>query len=260
MISADDYHYKSWHDEIQGQVNLYDYAKYTDWKDFFGRVSDSMLFRSIENKLTEEKDDDCDIFPYPKLVFRPFELLELDRVKVVIIGQDPYPCSRYLHQQIIPDAMGVSFSVPVGHPIPESLQSIQDNLQKFIPMYKVPKHGNLEGWVVQGCLMLNTSMTVKKLEPNSHAQYWKLITDKIIKYVSSSLDNVVFVLWGADALTKMKLIDMDKHQIIISSHPSFKSRDNPLQNVYSSFSAQNHFGLINDYLIAHDKTPIIWQT
>lgn len=259
MIRADDYQYKSWQDEIDGEVDLYNYARSTEWSEFFGRVSESTLFNKLNTVLTEEKNENIEIYPYPSLVFKTYQLLNPEEIKVVIIGQDPYPLTKYMYQQLIPDAMGVSFSVPYGSPIPESLESIQRNLKTFMPLYKTPNHGNLESWVNQGCLMMNASLTVRKQEPGSHTMFWRIISDKIIRFVSASCKNVVFVLWGNDALNKINLIDQDKHKVIISSHPSSKSCDKPLQS-YSSFDGQNHFGLVNKYLREFGETPINWQT
>ena len=124
--------------------------------------------------------------------------------------------------KIIPNAMGLSFSVQYDNPIPSSLKNIYANLNKFGHFYdnKIPNHGNLRSWATQGCLMLNTSLTVKQGKPNSQSFYWTNITDNIIEHLSNNKQNLVFVLWGAHALAKKKLIDETKHKIFVSSHPS----------------------------------------
>jgi len=157
-------------------------------------------------------------------------------------------------------AMGLSFSVPYNFAIPSSLQNIYKNLQKYGHIRKIPNHGNLSFWATQGCLLLNTSLTVYEGADNKncHQSIWTKFTDNIIKYISDTNDYVVFVLWGAHAMSKCKFIDLDKHDAIISSHPSGLSADKPLSN-YSSFNTYDHFGQINKLLQKHNKKPIIWQ-
>lgn len=258
MITASDYDYKDWEETFQKDIDLYSLAKKTQWKDFFGKVSEAGMFTNIERILTEERESHTNVFPYPDLIFNPFEHMGIDEVKVVFIGQDPYFNARYVNNKMVPEAMGVSFSVPIGIAIPPSLQNIYKNLLKYQNIMKMPTHGNLQSWISQGCMLMNTAMTVRKGEPKSHSCYWKLITDKIIKYISNNTDGTVFVLWGADAYAKLELIDMDKHQVVISSHPSSRSCTTPLKS-YPAFDDQDHFGMINDYLKECGKTPIMWQ-
>ena len=203
-------------------------------------------------------DGKIKIYPYPNLLFNAFILTPLSNVKVVILGQDPYHCNEIHHDKIIPQAMGLSFSVPKGMKIPSSLQNIYKNLLKYKHIEIKPNHGNLSFWAYQGCLMLNTSLTVQHSYPNSHSKYWLPFTDKIIKYISNKLNNIVFVLWGNPALNKLNLIDQNKHKIIISSHPSGLSYNKKLKN-YDSFENTDHFGEINKYLKEKNKKQIIWQ-
>ena len=131
---------------------------------------------------------------------------------------------------------------------------IYKNLLKYGHIEKIPEHGCLDYWAYQGCLMLNTSLTVIDGEKNCHSNEWKWFTDKIIEEISNKLNNIVFVLWGGEAYKKIELIDLDKHHVIISSHPSGLSANKEFKS-YPAFVNQDHFGIINSYL----KDKIIWR-
>lgn len=197
------------------------------------------------------------VFPYPDNVFNALVLTHFNNIKVVILGQDPYIKSE-LHDKIyMPQAMGLSFSIPTKVKIPPSLVNIYDNLLRFGHIKSKPTSGNLVHWAEQGCLLLNASLTVTCGISNSHEKYWKEITDDIIRYISDNASNVVFFLWGGPALKKLPLIDSKKHKLSISSHPSplgFKS----VLNNYGSFYDTDHFGVANAYLKEHGKIPIEW--
>ena len=222
------------------------------------------------------------IFPYPDLVFNALNLTPLDEIKVVILGQDPYPSYELSKNplrdslrdplgkswdrkrksekipSIIPQAMGLSFSVPLGFSIPSSLSNIYANLLKFKHIEKMPNYGDLTSWANQGCLLLNSTLTVECGKKNEHEYLYEDLTDDLIKFISNKTKNIVFVLWGAFAAKKQKLIDEKRHKILISSHPSGLSCHKPMKN-YPSFAEFDHFGEINLYLRAHCKTPIIWE-
>lgn len=198
------------------------------------------------------------IFPYPDLIFNALNITPLDRIKVVILGQDPYHGFEIFHDKIVPQAMGLSFSVPDGETIPSSLNNIYKNMIKFGHLDKMPKNGNLTFWALQGCLMLNTSLTVQSGIPNSHCRYWLPFSDSLIQYISDECDKIVFVLWGSCSLQKLNLIDYKKHHVIISSHPSGLSANKPLKS-FKSFNEVDHFGEINNYLKQDKKTTILWN-
>lgn len=263
-LSTIDYNIASWAEKYPDyNVKLDTLYIHPLWNSFFDD-------QNIKNKLKEigEYLSHClkitkgkvNIFPYPDLVFNSLNITPLDNIKVVIIGQDPYFNCFNTNNKIIPQAMGLSFSVPMGMDLPPSLVNIYNNLLKFGHIRKKPKHGNLSFWAYQGCLMLNAALTVQEKCPNGHEKKWSDITDGLIKYISDNTENIVFVLWGAPALKKLeaKLIDDKKHKVIISSHPSPLSCRNKLRQ-YKSFEETDHFGEINKYLKEHDKEPIIWQ-
>jgi uracil-DNA glycosylase len=258
MISIENYKYESWKVAFPEKVDISSIPIYTKWKDYIDNLNEHKLFKSIENSLTDEVQSGVDIYPYPNLVFNVFNQIELDRIKVVILGQDPY-INAELHNGVkIPQAMGVSFSVPIGIRVPPSLDNVFKNQKMNGIIYEKQPHGNLQFWINQGCFMLNTALTVRENDSGSHCAQWKLITDKIIKYISTELNHIVFVLWGNPAYEKLKLIDLDKHSVVISSHPSGLSCNRPMKD-YQPFVKLNHFKIINDYLIKYGHDPIIWQ-
>lgn len=188
------------------------------------------------------------IFPPKDLIFNAFSKTSWDKVKVVIIGQDPYPNPG--------DAMGLSFSVPKTQNIPGSLRNIykcleKDNKIKFIR----PKHGDLEAWAEQGVFMLNATLTVECKKANSHQKKsnWSKFTDFVIKQISLQKKNIVFLLWGNFAINKSSLIDTNKHLIIKNIHPS------PLAQNKGDFTNSQQFSETNDYLIKNGIEPINWE-
>lgn len=190
------------------------------------------------------------IFPYPDLLYNALNTTPLNEIKVVILGQDPYFNPG--------QAMGLSFSVMKDIAIPPSLMNIYKNLLKYKHMNIMPNHGNLTFWAQQGCLLLNTTLTVQAKCPNGHEDKWKDSTDALIKFISDKTEHVVFMIWGAPSLKKRDLIDETKHKVIVSSHPSPLSAQNKLRQ-YDSFMDTDHFGQGNKYLTDNGKTEIVWQ-
>ena len=259
MLSIDNYNYKNWNDYFKNdKIDISKLTIHKSWKKFIKQEQNKDYWEKINKDLSSCKNLNK-IYPYPELIFNAFNLTPLNEIKVVILGQDPYHNHILHNKKIVPEAMGLSFSVPIGFTIPSSLNNIYENLMKYKQIVYKPKHGNLTSWAYQGCMMLNTSLTVECNCPNIHTNIWKEFTDNVIKYISSKCNNIVFVLWGSYALSKMNLIDQDKHKIIVSSHPSGLSYNKKLRT-YPAFSEFNHFGTINRYLKKHNKPTIIWQT
>jgi uracil-DNA glycosylase len=259
MANVDNYVVNNWSDVFgDNPIDIGCIPIYKHWKDLFGQMSEHGKFKKINKKLNEDIKNGSDIFPYPSLLYNAFNCIALNDVDVVFVGQDPYFNAKVINDKKIPQANGMSFSVPIGMSIPSSLEHIYDNQLKFGNITHMPTHGNLETWASQGCLMINTSLTVKEFEANSHSECWREISDKIIKHISSELDGVTFALWGGNALEKISLIDLDKHFTTISSHPSGLSCNNPLKT-YGAFKNVDHFGIINQNLIDHNREPIKWQ-
>ena len=215
---------------------------HSSWKEIFNNYPkidelNNMIKEIDEQRLTKT------IYPPKEQVFRVFDL-PLKDIKVVILGQDPY------HN---PDqACGLSFSVNDGVPLPKSLINIYKELHDDLGI-KPAKTGNLESWFKQGVFLLNAVLTVEKNSPASHSKMgWENFTDYIIENISEKNENVVFVLWGAYARGKNKLIDPSKHKIIESAHPS------PL-SAYRGFFGSKVFSQINSYLAENGRGTINFE-
>lgn len=215
---------------------------HSSWEEIFNNYPkidelNNMIKEIDEQRLTKT------IYPPKEQVFRVFDL-PLKDIKVVILGQDPY------HN---PDqACGLSFSVNDGVPLPKSLINIYKELHDDLGI-KPAKTGNLESWFRQGVFLLNAVLTVEKNSPASHSKIgWENFTDYIIENISEKNENVVFVLWGAYARSKNKLIDPSKHKIIESAHPS------PL-SAYRGFFGSKVFSQINSYLAENDRETINFE-
>ena len=215
---------------------------HSSWEEIFNNYPkidelNNMIKEIDEQRLTKT------IYPPKEQVFRVFDL-PLKDIKVVILGQDPY------HN---PDqACGLSFSVNDSVPLPKSLINIYKELHDDLGI-KPAKTGNLESWFKQGVFLLNAVLTVEKNSPASHSKMgWENFTDYIIENISEKNENVVFVLWGAYARSKSKLIDPSKHKIIESAHPS------PL-SAYRGFFGSKVFSQINSYLAENDRETIDFE-
>jgi len=224
-------------------------TKNKTWKKIFDEEYSSKYFKTIEDKYNKEINKKQIVYPNNNDIFKAFDLTNFNKIKVIIIGQDPY--YSICKKTTIPFANGLAFSVNKGCNIPSSLK----NIFKLLKIES--SHGDLTNWAKQGVFLLNTNLTVTKGKPNSH-KFWKKFTDNIIQHISNDLDNVIFVLWGNNALSKKKFIDEDKHHIFISSHPSPLSFKRPLKT-YSSFNESDVFNKINKKLIELNKKPINWE-
>ena len=183
------------------------------------------------------------IFPPAKDIFNAFHFTPLDRVKVVILGQDPYHGPGQAH--------GLCFSVNDGVPFPPSLVNIFKEIKTDLGT-DAPATGNLTRWAEQGVLLLNATLTVRAHQAGSHQNRgWEVFTDAAIRTLAENRENIVFILWGSYAQKKGAFIDRNKHLVLTSAHPS------PL-SAYNGFFGNKHFSRANDYLKAHGKTEIIW--
>jgi len=200
---------------------------------------------NLKKFLQNEKDARQIVYPKNADIFRAFNDTPFDKVKVVILGQDPYHGPNQAH--------GLSFSVPKGIVIPKSLINIYKELATDIPGFIKPTHGNLEEWAKQGVLLLNATLTVRAGEAASHQKKgWEIFTDEVIHKLSEKRIGLVFILWGAYAQSKIPLIDQNKHHIIKSVHPS------PL-SVERGFWGSKPFSKANAYLEREGEKPIDWQ-
>ncbi|KAF8103652.1 hypothetical protein N665_0186s0021 [Sinapis alba] len=198
----------------------------------------------LEREIITADGKGSPVYPPQELVFNALNTTPFDRVKAVIIGQDPYHGPG--------QAMGLSFSVPEGEKLPSSLLNIFKELQKDVGC-SIPPHGNLQKWAVQGVLLLNAVLTVRSKQPNSHAKKgWEQFTDAVIRSISQQKEGVVFLLWGKYAQEKSKLIDGNKHHILTAAHPSGLS-------AHRGFFNCRHFSRANQLLEQMGTPPIDWQ-
>lgn len=203
-----------------------------DWQPIFQEEMNKPYYSVLNSRLDYEYSR-YTVYPEREDIFKAFELTPYNDVKVVIIGQDPYhECGQ---------AEGLAFSVPYGCKIPPSLRNIYKELQDDLGI-NPPNHGNLRDWALRGVLLINSVLTVREGEANSHkALGWEMFTDNILKALSRRDKPIVFILWGNNARAKKKLIDSNKHYIIESPHPSPLSARN-------GFFQSKPFGRANDYL------------
>ena len=212
------------------------------WKSVLMDQFQSPYFRTLKEFLQEEKKK-YTLYPPGRLIFNAFQRTPFDRVKVVILGQDPYHGKGQAH--------GLCFSVPQGIPKPPSLVNIFKELHSDLGI-SIPEHGNLEKWADQGVLLINATLTVRDSQAGSHQKRgWETFTNRVIEVVSQEKNGVVFLLWGRFAQAKESLIDSGKHLILKSAHPS------PL-SAYNGFFGCRHFSKTNDYLKKQEETGIDW--
>ncbi len=214
-----------------------------DWHELLKDEFHQEYYQALRKHLIQEYQTRT-IYPDMYDIFNALHFTSYQDVKVVILGQDPYHGPNQAH--------GLSFSVKPGVPAPPSLQNIFKELQSDLGC-TIPNHGYLKKWADQGVLLLNTSLTVRAGQANSHAQIgWHLFTDKVIALLSQRQNPVVFILWGKNAQTKQSIIKAPQHFIIKSVHPS------PL-SAHAGFFGSKPFSKANNFLVSQGKEPIDWQ-
>ncbi len=215
---------QSWKDALNGEFE----------KDYFIKLTDFVRGEYLSGKT---------IYPEPKNIFNAFNLCPLDKVKVVIIGQDPYHEPGQAH--------GLCFSVENGIDLPPSLINIYKEIESDIG-HKSITNGDLTDWAKQGVLLLNSTLTVQAHMAASHAGHgWEQFTDAVINAVAQNKKHVVYMLWGSFAQKKAAIVNPNDNLILSSAHPS------PL-SAYRGFFGNHHFSRANEYLIQNGETPINW--
>ena len=213
------------------------------WKQALQGEFEQPYMRQLGDFLRSEKAAGKVLYPPGPLIFNALNSTPLDQVKVVIIGQDPYHGPGQAH--------GLCFSVQPGVPAPPSLLNIFKELKRDLNI-DIPSHGCLQSWAEQGVLLLNTSLTVEQGNAGAHKDKgWQPFTDKVIEVVNQRCEHLVFMLWGAHAQSKEKLIDATKHLILKSVHPS------PL-SAYRGFLGNGHFSRTNKFLQQQGLAAIDW--
>jgi len=215
-----------------------------EWQVQLANEFDQPYMQQLKAFLQQQKQAHKVVFPHSNHWFHALEATPLSKVKVVILGQDPY------HQQ--GQAHGLCFSVKPGVGIPPSLNNIYKELKSDLGINPV-SHGYLESWAQQGVLLLNAVLTVEQNQANAHqGKGWEQFTDKVIATINETRQNVVFMLWGSYAQKKGAMIDTDKHLVLKAPHPS------PL-SAHRGFLGCKHFSQANQYLQSHGLAPIDWQ-
>ncbi|APD90788.1 uracil-DNA glycosylase [Alteromonas mediterranea] len=215
------------------------------WQSALGNEKQKEYFVELLERVKQAREAGSVIYPPQPDVFNALKYTPLDKVNVVILGQDPYHGPNQAH--------GLCFSVQAGVKTPPSLKNMYKELLTDIPGFVEPNHGTLTPWAEQGVLLLNTVLTVEQGKAHSHAKWgWETFTDKVIDVVNTNCENVVFLLWGSHAQKKGKHIDREKHKVLHAPHPS------PL-SAHRGFLGCKHFSQTNEYLVEKGKTPINWQ-
>jgi uracil-DNA glycosylase len=215
------------------------------WKEVLKNEFTKPYFLEIVTFLKIEKNAGKVIYPPGPLIFNAFNQTPFNKVKVVVIGQDPYHNPGQAH--------GLSFSVPNGIKPPPSLVNIYKEIQTDLGIAMPVGYGNLTNWAQQGVLLLNAILTVRANEPASHSKIgWMNFTDTVISKISDEKKGVIFLLWGKFAQEKQLLIDETKHFVLRAAHPSPFSAD-------KGFFGCKHFSKINELLTDQDLTPINWK-
>ena len=213
------------------------------WKQALQSEFDKPYFAGLVSFLHGEKAAGKTIYPPGTRIFRAYDLTPVDKVKVVILGQDPYHNPG--------QAMGLSFSVPAGVPAPPSLKNVFKEIESDLGI-RMSGSPDLTPWAQQGVLLLNAMLTVQAGAPASHrGKGWEQFTDAVIKYISDNCNGVVFLLWGGFARNKRELIDTSRHYVLEAAHPS------PMAG--GAFFGCRHFSRTNEILLNEHKTPINWQ-
>ena len=213
------------------------------WKKALAEEFDKPYFRELVAVLHREKQAGITVYPPGGSIFKAFDLCPLDKVKVVILGQDPYHNPG--------QAMGLSFSVPEGVAAPPSLKNIFKEIESDLGI-RMSGSTDLTPWARQGVLLLNSVLTVRAGAAASHSGLgWQEFTDAVIRIISETQDGVVFLLWGNYAKTKAPLIDISRHHILAAAHPSPLAR--------GAFFGCRHFSRANEILEYEGKSPIDWK-
>jgi uracil-DNA glycosylase len=216
----------------------------SSWIQYLEEELNQSYMKDLKKKLIECQNKNITVYPEKSKVFNAFHLTPFQKIKVVILGQDPYHGPGQAH--------GLSFSVPHNIKTPPSLMNIFKELDSDLKVEINKTNGNLEHWAKQGVFLLNTTLTVEKSKPMSHKNFgWNIFTDKVIEIINHYRENIVFILWGAHAHSKTHLIDSSKHLILKSVHPS------PLSS-HRGFFGSRPFSQTNNYLESKEIDKIVW--
>ncbi|AUD59391.1 uracil-DNA glycosylase [Shewanella sp. Pdp11] len=215
------------------------------WQTFIDEQRALPYFQQLSAFVDNERRAGKVVYPPEADVFNAFSMTPLEKVKVVLIGQDPYHGPDQAH--------GLCFSVKRGIKPPPSLANMYKELATDIDGFTIPSHGDLSAWAEQGILMLNTVLTVEQGKAHSHAKAgWEVFTTAVLELLNRQTQPIIFVLWGSHAIKKGQVINAPQHQVLTGPHPS------PL-SAYRGFFGCGHFSQVNQLLLERGKAPIRWQ-
>ena len=215
------------------------------WKTFLEQEHKQTYLQDTLSYVAQRRAEGIAVYPEDKHVFEALNVTDLSKVKVVILGQDPYHGPEQAH--------GLCFSVLPGIKPPPSLANMYKELVQDVTDFTIPEHGFLLSWAEQGVLLLNTVLTVEQAKAHSHAKSgWETFTANALTLLNQQPQSIIFVLWGAHAIKKGKGIDAPQHEVLSGPHPS------PL-SAYRGFFGCQHFSKVNQLLQARAETPINWQ-
>lgn len=215
------------------------------WQTFIDEQRALPYFQQLSAFVDNERRAGKVVYPPEVDVFNAFTMTPLEKVKVVLIGQDPYHGPEQAH--------GLCFSVKRGIKPPPSLANMYKELATDIDGFTIPSHGDLSAWAEQGILMLNTVLTVEQGKAHSHAKAgWEVFTAAVLELLNRQTQPIIFVLWGSHAIKKGQVITAPQHQVLTGPHPS------PL-SAYRGFFGCGHFSQVNQLLLERGEAPIRWQ-
>lgn len=276
QIDVKQYRFKNWLQCFPDKkVNLRSLIFNPAWDEFLSQVETRPYYKRMETILSRFMvEAQHEIVPPAELLFNAFNILSPARIRVVLLGQDPYPGAVKVGSVYIHHATGLSFSIPAGIPKAESLKNIYTNLHQFGHVKKAPQSGCMSALALQGCFMINTALTTFSGGRGAHRAVWKEFSNDLISYLANKYSGLVFLAWGRDAHMTCLKVDPNKHCIITSSHPSPMSADRTFEGMsygtvkderdrkrvtYPPFNTIDHFGRVNERLVMNKQDPILWD-
>ena len=276
QIDANHYRFKDWPQCFPDKkVHLRSLIFNPAWDEFMSQAETRPYFAGIEKILSRFMTEaQHEIVPPAELLFNAFNITSPRQIRVIILGQDPYPGAARVGSVYIHHATGLSFSIPANIPKADSVRNIYNNMLQFKHVKKVPLSGCLSALALQGVFMINTALTTFSGGRGAHRTVWKEFSDHLVSYLANKYEGLVFMAWGRDAHMSCLKIDPNRHCIITSSHPSPLSAHKTFEGMsygnirdererrrvtYPAFNTLDHFGRANERLIMNKQKPILWD-
>ena len=263
FVNINHYNFDSWKTFVTAdpdkKIKISSMLFNPNWSDFFFHPKMLGHIAKLEETLTKfHNQKNKVIVPPPELVFNAFNIVSPAMIRVIFLGQDPYPGGR--------NAMGLSFGIPLGMNRSKSQINIFNNLMKFHHIDEMPQTGCFAAWVLQGCLMINAALTTFQGEPDAHTKDYREFTKGLMKYLNNLPQRIIFVIWGSKALAVVEPINRTKHCVIASSHPSPYSYSGTMKGfvdgkseIFPSFESTNWAKFVNTDLRNRGEPEIVWD-